>query len=112
LTTSIPDTRKQQIDDVLLKLPGVKAKKIGGLDAYLVSDKMFACISGNGVGIRVSAAMAIELQFSRGDVVPFQPGGMPSSKEWVQIDHADAADYALDVEVFQAALAFVKGTRG
>ncbi|MEZ5628430.1 MAG: hypothetical protein R3E34_13055 [Rhodocyclaceae bacterium] len=112
MATSIPATRKQQIDDVLLKLPGVKAKKIGGLDAYLVSDKMFACISGDGVGIRVPAATAVELQFSRGDVVPFQPRGMPSSREWVQIDRADAADYAQDIEVFQASIAFVKGTRG
>ncbi|WP_323003168.1 hypothetical protein [Denitromonas sp.] len=112
MTTRIPATRKQLIDDVLLKLPGVKAKNIGGLDAYLVSDKMFACISGNGIGIRVPAATAVELQFSRGDVVPFQPRGMPSSREWVQIDRADAADYAQDIEVFQASIAFVKGTRG
>ena len=97
---------------MLLKLPGVKAKNIGGLDAYLVTDKMFACISGNGIGIRVPAATAVELQFSRGDVVPFQPRGMPSSREWVQIDRADAADYAQDIEVFQASIAFVKGTRG
>ena len=72
---------------------------------------MFACISGNGVGLRVSAATAIELQFSRGDVVPFQPGGMASSKEWVQIDRADAADYETDLELFRTSLEFVKGAR-
>ncbi len=112
LTTEIPKaSRKAQIDAVLLKLPGASARKISGLDAYFVADKMFACISGNGVGLRVPAGTATELQFSRGNVVPFQPSGMPSSREWVQIDRADAADYEQDLELFRAALEFVKGAR-
>lgn len=107
-----PDSsRKSQIDAVLLKLPGVSAKKIGGMDAYVVNDRMFACISGKGVGLRLPAATATELQFSRENVVPFQPGGMASSREWIQIDRAEAADYEKDLELFQAAIDFVKGTR-
>ena len=102
-------TRKSQIDATLLKLPGVVAKKVGGLDAYFVGDRMFACINGSGVGLRLPAATARELQFSRANVVPFQPTGMPSSKEWVQIDREDATEYAQDLELFQAAHAFVKG---
>ena len=70
---------------------------------------MFACISGSGVGLRVPAATANDLQFSRENVVPFSPGGMASSKEWVQINRPDAADYAKDLEIFRAALDFVKG---
>jgi hypothetical protein len=104
-------TRKAQIDAVLLKLPGVKGKKLNGLDAYFVNDKMFACISGNGVGLRLPVATATELQFSRENVVPFQPGGTASSREWIQIDRADAAEYEKDLELFQAALDFVKGAR-
>ena len=65
--------RKEQIDALLLKLPGVQARKINGLDAYFVSDRMFACISGEGVGLRLPAAMATEVQFSKDGVVPFQP---------------------------------------
>ena len=107
--TAKPPSRKAQIDAVLLKLPGVVSKKIGGMDAYCVNDRMFACISGNGVGLRLPVAIARELQFSRENVVPFQPGGMASSKEWVQIDRADATDYEKDIELFQAALDFVKG---
>jgi hypothetical protein len=101
--------RKAQIDAVLLKLPGVSARKINGLDAYFVSDRMFACISGEGVGLRLPAAAARELQFSRGDVVPFQPAGLGSTREWIQIDRAEAADYEKDLEVFRASLEFVKG---
>ena len=106
-----PPTRKSQIDALLLKLPGVVAKKINGLDAYFVSDKMFACISGNGIGLRLPIATATELQFSRENVVPFQPGGMASSREWIQIDRAEAADYEKDLELFQASLDFVKAGR-
>lgn len=104
-------TRKSQIDALLLKLPGVTGKKINALDAYFVNDRMFACISGEGVGIRIPVATANELQFSRENVVPFQPGGMASSREWVQINREDAADYEKDLELFQAAIDFVKGSR-
>lgn len=110
MATNSPESiRKAQIDAVLLKFPGVTAKKINGLDAYFVSDRMFACISGNGIGIRLPASAARELQFSRDNVVPFQPRGMGATKEWIQIDRADAADYEKDLEVFKASLEFVKG---
>jgi hypothetical protein len=105
-------TRKSQIDAVLLKLPGVLAKKINKLDAYFVNDRMFACISGQGVGLRLPVATARELQFSRDNVVAFQPAGLGATKEWIQIDRADAADYEKDLELFQASLEFVKATRG
>lgn len=112
MNTLIQQTnRKAQIDAVLLKFPGVSARKISDLDAYFVNDKMFACISGNGVGLRVPASSATELQFSRSDVVPFQPRGMASSREWIQIDRADAADYEHDLELFRASLEFVKGAQ-
>ncbi len=104
-------SRKAQIDALLLKLPGVSARKINGLDAYFVSDKMFACISGRGVGLRLPAATATELQFSRDNVVPFQPTGLASSREWIQIDRAEAADYENDLQLFQASLEFVKAAR-
>ena len=108
---SSKNPRKAQIDAVLLKLPGVATKKIGGLDAYLVNDRMFACISGNGVGLRLPAATARDLQFSRENVTSFQPGGMTSTKEWIQIDRADATEYEKDLELFQASIEFVKGGR-
>jgi len=102
---------KARIDALLLKLPGVSARKINGLDAYFVSDKMFACISGDGVGLRLPVATATELQFSRDNIVPFQPGGTASTREWIQINRSDAAEYEKDLELFQASLDFVKGAR-
>jgi hypothetical protein len=112
LSTESPDTgRKAQIDALLLKLPGVSARKINGLDAYFVSDKMFACINGSGIGLRLPVATATDLQFSRDNVVPFQPGGVSSTREWIQINRSDAAEYAKDLELIQTSLEFVKAAR-
>jgi hypothetical protein len=109
--TTTPN-RKTQIDAVLLKLPGVSTKKINGLDAYFVNDRMFACISGDGIGLRLPAAAATEAQFSKDNVVPFQPKGLPSTREWIQINRADAADYEKDLDIFRASLEFVSAARG
>jgi hypothetical protein len=112
LNPDAPDSGpKAQIDALLLKLPGVSARKINGLDAYFVSDKMFACISGDGVGLRLPVATATELHFSRDNIVPFQPGGTASTREWIQINRADAAEYEKDLELFQTSLEFVKAAR-
>jgi hypothetical protein len=112
LSTDTPKPgRKAQIDALLLKLPGVSARKINGLDGYFVSDKMFACISGSGIGLRLPVATATELQFSRENIVPFQPGGTASTREWIQINRAEATEYEKDLELFQASLDFVKAGR-
>jgi hypothetical protein len=112
LTNDTPKSRrKAQLDALLLALPGVSARTINGLDAYFVTDKMFACISGSGVGLRLPVAVATELQFSRDNVVPFQPGGMTSTREWIQIDRVDAADYEKDLPLFKASVEFVTGRR-
>ena len=101
--------RKAQLDALLLKLPGVSARTINGFDAYFVSDRMFACISGAGVGVRLPVAVARDLQLSRGDVESFSPGGVASTREWIQIERADAADYEKDLALFQASIEFVTG---
>ena len=104
-----PGSLRAHLDALLLPLHGVAAKKINNLDAYFVGDRMFVCIGAKGVGIRLPVAVATELQFSRGDVEPFQPAGAPSSREWIQVTRADPADYAKDLELFQQSHAFVKG---
>jgi hypothetical protein len=112
MNTDVPESnRKAQIDALLLKLPGVSARKINGLDAYFVSDRMFACISGLGIGLRLPAATATELQFSRDNVVPFQPTGIASSREWIQIDRAEAAEYEKDLQLFRTSIEFVTAAR-
>jgi hypothetical protein len=109
---SDPD-RKSKIDAILLNLPGVVGKKLNKLDAYFVNDRMFACISDGDVAIRLPAAMVTELQFSRADVAPFQPGGLSAraTPEWIQIKRSDAVDYGKDLELFKTSLEYVKTGR-
>jgi len=114
MATGSPEAaRKALIDAVLLKLPGVVANKINKLDAYFVNDRMFACINGNGLALRLPVATVTELQFSRNDVVPFQPGSISAgaTREWVQINRPDAAGYEQDLDLIRASLDFVKAGR-
>ena len=102
---------KAVLDSLLLKIPGVEGGEMSGLPAYFINKRMFACIHGDGVGIRLPAATAANLQFSNQNAFPFQPKGLPSTREWVQLNHEDSADYAKDLELFVASIEFVKGDR-
>ena len=84
---------------------------MSGLPAYFINRKMFACIHGGGVALRLPASTATELQFSRMDVAAFQPTGTVTSREWVQINHDDSADFTKELELFQASIAFVKAAK-
>lgn len=84
---------------------------MSGMPAYFINKKMFACIHGAGVAIRLTTSAATELQFSRDDVVAFQPNGKPSSREWIQINRADSADYEKDLELLQSSIDIVKAAK-
>ncbi len=100
-------SNKHVLDSMLLKIPGVVAAEMSGFPAYFINKRMFACICGSGVGIRLPVTDATNLQFSRNDVGPFQPNGKPSTREWIQITHADSDAYVKDLDIFQASIAFV-----
>jgi predicted DNA-binding protein (MmcQ/YjbR family) len=106
-----PSSRKEHLDALLLAIKGVEARTIKGLNAYFVSDKMFACVGDKGIGLRVPAQMATELQFSRDGVGPYSPGGMASTREWIQIERENPADHAKDMELVQASIDYVKKGR-
>jgi hypothetical protein len=106
-----PSSRKEHLDALLLAIPGVQARKLNGLDAYFVSDKMFACVSDKGVGLRVPAQLATELQFSRDGIGPFSPGGAATTREWIQVERENPADHSKDTELFQASIDYVRKGR-
>lgn len=110
--TPIDLNHKQVLDAMLLKLSGVEAGEMTGLLAYFVGKKMFACICNGGVGVRLSASDAANLQFSRNNVVPFEPKGRKSTREWIQINREDSAGYEQDMEIFQSSIAFVRASKG
>lgn len=100
-----PD-HKQVLDDILLGIPGVTAGSMFGFPAYFVGKKLFACVSGDGVGVKVATPLAEEL-VTRLDVIPFQPYGKPRMKNWVQVNRSRSEDYAGDAPVFRASVAYV-----
>ena len=112
MTTDTPESsRKAQIDARLLILRGGSGSTTTGRPASFSCRIPHTPCWGGGGGRRRPAAAATELQFSRDNVVPFQPGGVASTREWIQIDRADAAEYEKDLDLFQASLEFVKGAR-
>ena len=105
-------SHKRVLDAMLAKLPGVEAGEMTGLLAYFVGKKMFACICNGGVGVRLAPAEAANLQFSRDNVGPFEPKGRKSTREWIQINHENSADYEKDLEIFRSSIAFVRAAKG
>jgi hypothetical protein len=109
--TLVDLNHKRVLDTVLLKLSGVEAGEMTGLLAYFVGKKMFACIWNGGVGVRLAASEAANLQFSRDNVAAFEPKGRKSTREWIQINHENSADYENELEIFKSSIAFVRATK-
>ena len=62
--------------------------------------------------MRLPATEAANLRFSKDIVVPFEPKGRKSTREWIQINHDSSADYEKDLEIFQSSIAFVRASKG
>ncbi len=108
---SVSSGHKAVLDTLLLAIHGVEAGELSGMPAYFVNKRMFACIANGGVGIRLPAAAAANLQFSASHVFPFQPKGVPATREWVQLNRENSADYEKDRDIFMASYEFVKNDR-
>ena len=72
---------------------------------------MFARIGGDGVGLRLPVATATGSQFPSDNIVPLQPGATASTREWIQINRAEAAECEKDLELLQASIGSVKAGR-
>jgi hypothetical protein len=97
---------KEFLDAMLLGIPGVRAGKMFGYPAYYVNRKLFACVYGEGVGVKLPETLASEL-LTAPHVTAFMPLGHPKMREWVQINRKDPGDYVLDLAIFQSSIAFV-----
>lgn len=94
--------------DILAAYPEVREGRMFGYPAFYVGRRMFACVHGVGVGIKVPATVADALR-ERPDIIDFQPHGRRRMKEWVQINRRSSDQYREDAAVFAAALRFVGG---
>lgn len=68
---------------MLLELPDVRRGRMFGVPAFYAGKKMFACVYGDIIGIKVPEDVARRL-LEDARFAPFQPYGKPKMREWVQ----------------------------
>ena len=98
---------KAVLDSFLLNHRDVVEGKMFGHPAYYVNKKLFACVYGDAVGVKVPEELANQL-LSRPHITPFQPLGKPRMREWIQINRKRPSDYEKDIEIFETSINFVK----
>ncbi len=91
---------------LLAKRPEVRPGKMFGFPAFYTRGKLFACVYGDGVGLKVPEVMVRKLDGNPG-ITPFQPYGMAKMKEWIHIARVQAEAYAADAKLFQTSIAYV-----
>lgn len=74
----------ERLDALLLRAPGVRRGRMFGHPAYYVKGRMFACVYGDVVGLKLPEQAAAAL-VARGDAQPFQPHGKRRMREWIQL---------------------------
>ena len=94
---------------LLAVYPEVREGRMFGLPAWFVGRRMFACVHGEGVGLKLPEAEATAL-LKRTNVVRFQPYGKAPMREWVQIDRKRATDYRRDRATLEAAIRYAGAT--
>ena len=111
MTTDLRPAQKYR-DDVLAVVTDLLAERrdaspraMFGHPGFAVGGKMFACLYDNGVAVKLPEAVA-QTAIARPDVEPFRPYGK-SMRELVLIVHEDLSAYAGDVDLFDAAIAYV-----
>jgi len=105
-TVAFNPEHKEVLDAILLPVPGVVAGRMFGYPAYYINRKLFACIYGEGVGIKVPEKVAGS-QVGRKGIVRFQPMGRKPMKEWIQINRKHSEDYRMDQEILKISIDYV-----
>lgn len=95
------------LDEQLLRNPKVRRGKMFGHPAYYVNGRLFACVYGKVLGLKLPEGLVSDL-IAHGRAEPFQPYGKRKMREWIQLplDQALSHDHG---NTIQASLSFVKG---
>lgn len=101
------------VSRILAELPGVTSRPMFGLPAWYAGDKLFACVYGEGVGLRFNERRARQLKTVTG-FFPFRPYGRAETKGWVSLVRDIPGQYVAYRSLFveSAACAQGQGTRG
>lgn len=96
----------EHIRALLAPYPEVREGRMFGYPAFFVGKRMFACLYGEGLGLKLPAGN-VALLLGRPGVVPFRPHGKPAMREWIQINHAQPESYQQDMPIILTAIQFV-----
>jgi hypothetical protein len=94
------------LERLLGNRPEVTQGKMFGFPAFYTAGRLFACVYGEGVGLKLPREMVRQLDGLPG-ISPFRPYGKAEMKEWVHIRRARVRAYAKDAHLFRASIAFV-----
>jgi hypothetical protein len=99
---------KRVLDAMLLPVADVRPGKMFGYPGYYVDRKLFACVMGDAVAIKLpEATVRALIAAERAEIEPFRPMGGRTMKEWVQIRRKDSERYRGDEEILRDSIAFV-----
>jgi TfoX/Sxy family transcriptional regulator of competence genes len=102
------DTSSEVVLDMLLSaVPDATCRTMFGCPAYFIDGKMFACVYGDSLAMKLPEDFANDL-LSAGRATAFQPYDKAPMRERVQIDRADPPDYRLDLAIIRAAADFAR----
>lgn len=100
------EKHREVLDSMLLGIPGVKPGKAFGYPGYYVGGKLFACVYGDGVSMKVPEGVREKLLAEKG-VDYFMPMGRARMKEWVLIVKKRSSDYEKHEDAFLASISYV-----
>ncbi len=81
--------------------------KMFGFPAFYTGGKLFACVYGDGVGLKLPEQVVQGLQGNPG-ITPFRPYGRPKMKGWIHIRPDGAGMSTLNSGLLDASIAFVR----
>jgi hypothetical protein len=94
------------VERLLGSRPEVTQGKMFGFPAFYTAGRLFACVYGDGIGLKLPQDLVRRLE-GKPWITPFQPYGKPKMKEWIQIQHERADTFTRDSNLFLASIRFV-----
>ncbi len=102
---------RQDVLEALVRLfvdrPEVTRGKMFGFPAFYTAGKLFACMYGEGVGLKLPEDMVRQLEGKPG-ITPFRPYGKPKMREWIHIRRDRVSGHTKHAGLFEESIAFVR----
>lgn len=93
------------VAEIVTGLPGVRPGRMFGFPAFYAGDKLFACVYGEGLSLKLPLA-TVEAIVGGPGITRFEPYGR-KMREWALIVRAEAADYRDESDLILAAARYV-----